>query len=53
MFYPETKGKTLEQMDAVFGDQVIPSILENPEKAADLEFGDNVENTTVEPSKTS
>ncbi|KAJ7865182.1 hypothetical protein B0H14DRAFT_2734784 [Mycena olivaceomarginata] len=27
-FFPETKGKTLEEMDAVFGDQVIPHALE-------------------------
>lgn len=24
VFYPETKGKTLEQMDVLFGDQVVP-----------------------------
>ncbi|KAJ7224848.1 general substrate transporter [Mycena haematopus] len=27
-FFPETKGKTLEEMDEVFGDQVIPHALE-------------------------
>ncbi|KAJ7195653.1 general substrate transporter [Mycena pura] len=27
-FFPETKGKSLEEMDAVFGDQVIPHALE-------------------------
>ncbi|ETI27720.1 hypothetical protein G647_00169 [Cladophialophora carrionii CBS 160.54] len=32
-FYPETKGKTLEQMDEVFGDQVVPHVLEDPEGA--------------------
>lgn len=26
--FPETKGKTLEEMDAVFGDQVIDHALE-------------------------
>ena len=26
-FFPETKGKSLEEMDAVFGDQVIPHAL--------------------------
>lgn len=31
--YPETKGKTLEQMDELFGDQLVPHALENPEKA--------------------
>ncbi|KAI9675879.1 MAG: hypothetical protein M1822_008888 [Bathelium mastoideum] len=29
-FYPETKGKTLEQMDEMFGDQLIPHALEDP-----------------------
>ena len=29
-FYPETKGKTLEQMDEMFGDQTIPHALEDP-----------------------
>lgn len=33
-FFPETKGKTLEQMDELFGDQVIPHALEDPEAAA-------------------
>jgi len=28
LFFPETKGKTLEEMDAIFGDQVIPHALE-------------------------
>ncbi|KAG9102692.1 hypothetical protein FRC06_001439 [Ceratobasidium sp. 370] len=28
LFFPETKGKTLEEMDAVFGDQVIDHALE-------------------------
>lgn len=32
-FYPETKGRTLEQMDALFGDQLIPHALEDPEGA--------------------
>ena len=27
-YFPETKGKSLEEMDAVFGDQVIPHALE-------------------------
>ncbi|KAK9335789.1 hypothetical protein LIPSTDRAFT_204767 [Lipomyces starkeyi NRRL Y-11557] len=28
-FYPETKGRTLEQMDEVFGDQIVPHALED------------------------
>lgn len=31
--YPETKGKTLEQMDQLFGDQLVPHALEDPEGA--------------------
>ncbi|KAK5714929.1 hypothetical protein LTR15_010345 [Elasticomyces elasticus] len=31
--YPETAGRTLEQMDELFGDQLVPHALENPEKA--------------------
>jgi len=30
MFFPETKGKTLEQMDELFGDQLVPHALEDP-----------------------
>lgn len=33
-FYPETKGRTLEQMDELFGDQLIPHALEDPEGAS-------------------
>ncbi|THX77814.1 general substrate transporter [Aureobasidium pullulans] len=33
-FYPETKGKTLEQMDELFGDQLVPHALEDPQAAA-------------------
>jgi hypothetical protein len=32
--YPETKGKTLEQIDELFGDQLVPHALEDPEGAA-------------------
>ena len=32
-FYPETRGKTLEQMDVLFGDQLVEHVLDNPEKA--------------------
>jgi len=35
VFYPETKGKTLEQMDELFGDQLVPHALQDP-KAAEL-----------------
>lgn len=31
--YPETKGKTLEQMDELFGDQLVPHALVDPEGA--------------------
>ncbi|KFZ04155.1 hypothetical protein V502_10367 [Pseudogymnoascus sp. VKM F-4520 (FW-2644)] len=34
VFYPETKGKTLEQMDTLFGDQVVPHALQDPVGAA-------------------
>ncbi|KAF3137221.1 hypothetical protein TWF703_005143 [Orbilia oligospora] len=33
LFYPETKGKTLEQMDELFGDQLIPHAMNDPEGA--------------------
>jgi hypothetical protein len=33
-FYPETRGRTLEQMDEVFGDQVVPHAMRDPEGAA-------------------
>ncbi|KAF2854217.1 general substrate transporter [Plenodomus tracheiphilus IPT5] len=33
-FYPETKGRTLEQMDELFGDQLVPHALQNPAAAA-------------------
>jgi len=29
MFFPETKGKTLEQIDELFGDQLVPHALED------------------------
>lgn len=32
-FYPETKGRTLEQMDVLFGDQLVPHALEDPQGA--------------------
>jgi MFS family permease len=33
-FFPETKGKTLEQMDELFGDQLVPHAMEDPVAAA-------------------
>lgn len=33
MFSHRTKGKTLEQMDTIFGDQLVPHALENPDAA--------------------
>ncbi|KAL3471150.1 general substrate transporter [Aspergillus californicus] len=48
-FYPETKGRTLEQIDELFGDQLIPHAMEDPagasaamekEKAVHVEEGD-------------
>ena len=34
LFYPETKGRTLEQMDSLFGDQIVPHALEDAAGAA-------------------
>lgn len=31
--YPETKGRTLEQMDQLFGDQLVPHALQDPAAA--------------------
>lgn len=36
LFYPEMKGKALGQMDEVFGDQLIPHALEDPDGAVDV-----------------
>jgi MFS family permease len=36
-FYPETKGRTLEQMDVLFGDQLVPHALADPEGAMAIE----------------
>ena len=33
-FYPETKGRSLEQMDELFGDKLVPHALKEPEAAA-------------------
>ncbi|KAF2823255.1 general substrate transporter [Ophiobolus disseminans] len=32
-FYPETKGRSLEQMDEVFGDQLVPHAMKDPAAA--------------------
>jgi MFS family permease len=34
--FPETKGRTLEQMDVIFGDQLVPHALDDPEGAMAL-----------------
>lgn len=45
--YPETKGRTLEQMDVLFGDQLVPHALDDPEGAMaihkDIEAAAHVE----------
>jgi hypothetical protein len=33
LFYPETRGKSLEQMDELFGDQMVPHALDDPDGA--------------------
>ncbi|KAH7118667.1 general substrate transporter [Dactylonectria estremocensis] len=33
LFFPETKGRTLEQMDVLFGDQLVPHALDDPKGA--------------------
>lgn len=40
-FYPETKSRTLEQMDALFGDEKAVPSLEYSEKAAEIEAKDS------------
>ena len=41
LFYPETKGRTLEQMDELFGDALVPHALKDPAGAlaAEKEMG--------------
>lgn len=39
IFYPETQGKSLEQMDELFGDQMVPHALDDP-AAAEKMHGD-------------
>lgn len=33
IFYPETKGRTLERMDELFGDAMVPHAFKDPEAA--------------------
>ena len=45
-FFPETKGRTLEQMDQLFGDQVVPHALQDSagaELAMAEKFGKSIE----------
>jgi MFS family permease len=50
LFFPETKGKTLEAMDQLFGDQIIPHALEDP-KGADLAMENRSYAVYTEPRK--
>lgn len=36
LLYPETRGKILEQMDRLFGDQVLPHALQDPAAAEEV-----------------
>jgi hypothetical protein len=47
IFYPETKGRTLEQMDELFGDQLVPHALADP-VGADLATGKREMMETIE-----
>lgn len=39
VFYPDTRGRTLDQMDAIFGDQVVPHALDDPTGTVDAMEG--------------
>lgn len=41
-FSPETKDKTLEQMNQLFGDQLVPHALQDPEAANAAEMEMNI-----------
>lgn len=41
LFYPETSGLTLEQIDELFGDNVIDHVLHLPENKVQIEFVEN------------
>jgi hypothetical protein len=47
VFYPETKGRTLEQIDELFGDALVPHALKDPiaAMAAEKEMGIMVQRT--------
>lgn len=51
-FFPETKGRTLEQMDELFGDALVPHALQDPEgaMAAEKEMGLGVERVETRDS---
>jgi MFS family permease len=46
-FFPETKGKTLEQMDELFGDQLVPHALKDP-KGAETVMGEKSDHTHID-----
>jgi hypothetical protein len=46
-FYPETRGKTLEQMDELFGDQLVAHALDDPDKARVILEGKSVRTEIV------
>ncbi|KAJ4353202.1 uncharacterized protein N0V89_004928 [Didymosphaeria variabile] len=50
-FYPETKGKTLEQMDELFGDQLVPHAMQDPAAAAAAMEKDEKLHTEVHASR--
>jgi hypothetical protein len=51
-FYPETKGRSLEQMDQLFGDQLVPHALQDPDAAATAIDKDEKLHTEVHDSGT-
>lgn len=51
-FYPETKGKTLEQMDELFGDQLVPHAMQDPAAAAAAMEKDEKLHVEVHASRT-
>jgi MFS family permease len=53
-FFPETKGKTLEQMDELFHDQIVPHALEDPKGAAEAisELRKRIDSTHIEEKDT-
>ncbi|KAI0205104.1 general substrate transporter [Astrocystis sublimbata] len=48
LFFPETKGRTLEQMDELFGDQLVPHALEDEVGAAAALEKHGIETHTIE-----